>query len=243
MHAKVPEVTAVFWVVKILTTGMGEAASDFLGTVNLVLAGVVGVGGFAAALYWQLHTDRYRPVAYWSAVAMVAVFGTMVADGVHVALGVPYAVSTAGALVLLCAVLVRWYRREGTVSIHSITTRSRETSYWLTVLITFALGTAAGDWTASSLHLGFLLSGVLFAAAIVVPWLAWRRGRLGEVAAFWTAYVITRPLGASFADWFGKPHSISGLGFGDGTVTGIALLAIVCLVTWIARTGYGVQRA
>ncbi|MHA3703248.1 COG4705 family protein [Jatrophihabitans sp. YIM 134969] len=231
--SKVPQITAVFWVVKVLTTGMGEATSDYLGGIDLVLAGGVGVIGFAVALWWQFRTDRYRPVVYWFAVAMVAVFGTMVADVVHVA-GVPYAVTTPFYAVVLAVVFTLWWRSEGTLSIHSITTRRREVWYWLTVLVTFALGTAAGDLTATSLHLGFFWSGVLFAAAMLVPLVGFRLG-VNEVVTFWTAYVITRPLGASFADWFGKEHSIGGgLGYGDGPVAGVMLLAIVVLVGYLA---------
>lgn len=240
--AKVPEVTLVFWIVKVLTTGMGEAASDYLGELNLVLAGVVGLGGMALTLRWQLRAERYRPPVYWACVAMVAVFGTMAADVLHVVLGISYAISTPVCAAVLGGVLWWWYRSEGTLSIHAITTVRRERFYWATVLATFALGTAAGDLTAGTLHLGYLASGVLFAVAIVVPFVGWRWFGLGEVPAFWTAYVLTRPLGASFADWFGKDHRLTGLGYGDGTVAGIELVAIVALVAWLTVSGHGVQR-
>ncbi len=242
LAAKVPEITVLFWVVKVLTTGMGEAASDYLGEVSLVLAGAVGALGFAAALWLQFRTRRYVAVVYWSAVAMVAVFGTMAADGLHVALGVPYAASTVFYAILLAAVFYLWRRTEGTLSIHSIYTRRRETYYWITVFVTFALGTAAGDLTAASMHLGYFTSGVIFAVAIVVPALAWWRFRLNGVTAFWVAYVLTRPVGASFADWFGKPHHIGGgLGYGDGTVTLIALAAIAVLVGHVAIARRDIQ--
>lgn len=235
LAAKVPQITVLFWVIKVLTTGMGEAASDFLGNLNLVLAGVVGVGGFVLALRWQLRTVEYRPVPYWCAVAMVAVFGTMAADGLHVVLGVPYVVSTAFYALVLVAVFVAWYRSEGTLSIHSIDTRRRELFYWGTVLTTFALGTAAGDLTATSMGLGFLTSGFLFAAVIAIPLIGWKLG-LNPIVAFWFAYVTTRPLGASFADWFGKPHSFgAGLGYGDGTVTGVALVIFVLMVLYLQK--------
>ncbi len=231
--SKVPQITVLFWVIKVLTTGMGEATSDYLGGVNLVLAGGVGVLGFALAMWLQFRADRYRPVVYWFAVMMVAVFGTMFADVVHVA-GVPYAITTPFYAIALAVVFTLWWRHEGTLSIHSITTRRRETWYWLTVLVTFALGTAAGDLTATSLHLGFFWSGVLFAAVMLVPLAGWRLG-VNEVATFWTAYVVTRPLGASFADWFGKEHTLGGgLGYGDGPVAGVMLVAIVVLVGYAA---------
>jgi uncharacterized membrane-anchored protein len=242
-HApKVPEITALFWVIKILTTGMGEATSDFLGDVNLVLAGVLGVGGITLGLWLQFRAKSYSAVTYWFAVAMVAVFGTMAADGLHVGLGVPYVASTAFYAVVVAVIFALWYRSEGTLSIHSIVTRRRETYYWATVLATFALGTAAGDFTATTLGLGFFSSGVLFGVVILVPLLAWWRFRLNAVVAFWFAYVITRPLGASFADWLAKPRRISGLGWGDGWVTLGAAVIFAVLVTYCAMTGNDTQR-
>ena len=129
------------------------------------------------------------------------------------------------------------------MSIHSITTRRRELYYWATVLATFALGTAAGDLTAMTLKLGYLESGLIFLAGILIPWAAWRWWRLNEVVAFWAAYVLTRPLGASFADWVAKPASKgAGLGVGDGPVTLILVVAIVAFVVWMARSGHGIQQ-
>lgn len=232
LAAKVPEITALFWIIKVLSTGMGEAAADFLAGVSLVLAAAVGVLGFGTAMWLQLRARAYQPAVYWFAVVMVAVFGTMAADGPpigHLGSAVFYAL-------VLAAVLVRWRRAEGTLSPHSITTRRRELYYWATVLATFALGTALGDVTASDLHLGFLSSGLLFAAIITVPVLARRWFGLGEVAAFWAAYVVTRPLGASFADWLGKPAHRGGVGLGDGTVAAVATMLIVVLVAVLART-------
>jgi len=238
--AKVPEITALFWVIKVLTTGMGEASSDYLGNLNLALAGVVGVGGIVLALRWQLRASSYNAWRYWFAVMMVAVFGTMAADVLHVA-GIPYVATTILYAVAVTVVLFLWYRSEGTLSIHSVTTRRRETYYWLTVLATFALGTAAGDLTATSMNLGFFSSGWIFVAVIAIPLVGWRFG-LNPIVAFWFAYVVTRPLGASFADWFGKARSVDGgLGYGDGTVAGIALVAIAALVGFVAYTGRGVQ--
>lgn len=240
--AKVPEITALFWLVKLLTTGMGETASDYLGHRSLVLAGLVGVIGLVAALRWQVRTTRYTAAAYWSAVAMVAVFGTMAADALHVIGGIPYAASTLFYAVVLAAVFVLWHRREGTLSIHSITSRSRELWYWATVFVTFALGTAAGDFTAAQLGWGYLPSAVLFAALIAVPALAWWRTRVSPVATFWAAYVLTRPLGASIADWVGKPASRSGLGLGDGPVTLVLLAAIAVLVVHLAVSRSDIQQ-
>jgi uncharacterized membrane-anchored protein len=239
--AKVPEITALFWIIKVLTTGMGEAASDYLAAHNLVIAGAVGLIGFAVGMCWQFRVRRYRAGVYWFAVAMVALFGTMAADGLHKGIGLPYAVTTLGYAVALAVVFVVWQRTERTLSIHSITTRRRETFYWLTVLATFALGTAAGDLTAFTLHLGYAASILLFAVAIAIPGIAYKLGWMNSVAAFWTAYVLTRPLGASIADWLGKAHSLRGLGYGDGTVTVVAAVIIAALVAYLARTGADVR--
>jgi uncharacterized membrane-anchored protein len=231
--AKVPEITALFWVIKILTTGMGEAASDYLAFTSLVLAGVVGAGGLALALAWQFRTTRYQTWPYWTAVAMVAVTGTMGADFLHRFLGISYFITTPFCGLVLAVVLAWWWHSERTLSIHSITTRRRELFYWATVMASFAFGTAAGDLTAASLHLGYFKSGVLFGILILVPLVAWRLG-LNAVTAFWAAYILTRPLGASFADWLAKPPSRSGLGYGDGPVTLVLLALIVVLVAWVA---------
>jgi uncharacterized membrane-anchored protein len=243
LAAKVPEITVMFWVLKVLTTGMGEAMSDFLGSVSVPLAGAIGIFGLWFALRLQLRTRSYRAPAYWLAVMMVAVFGTMAADGIHDGASLPYPVTTALYALLTAGVFFLWYRSEGTLSIHSITTRRRESYYWAAVLGTFALGTAAGDLTATTLHLGFLVSAVLFASIISIPAFAWSRSLINPIVAFWFAYIITRPLGASFADWFGKPHSITGLGLGDGTVSGIALAVFVVLVAYVAVTKRDIQPA
>src|ERR1019366_3167027 len=155
----------------------------------------------------------------WFAVVMVSVFGTMAADVLHVGLGVPYLFSTIFFAVVLAAVFVAWYATQRTLAIHSITTRPRELYYWATVLATFALGTAAGDFTATTLHLGFLGSGIMFAVVIAVPALAWWKLRLNAIFAFWFAYVTTRPLGASFADWMAFPPARGGLDWGTGPVS------------------------
>ena len=234
---KVPQVTALFWVIKVLTTGMGETASDFLAhTLAPPVAVGLGFLGLVAGLAIQLRSRRYRTAVYWFAVVMVSVFGTMAADVLHVGLGIPYVVSTVAFAIVLAAVLGLWYATERTLSIHTVTAGRRELFYWATVLATFALGTAAGDLTATTFGWGYLLSGVVFAAAIAVPALAFRAGKLGAVAAFWTAYVITRPLGASFADWMGVSHARGGLALGTGPVTLAWAAVIVALVAYLAVT-------
>jgi uncharacterized membrane-anchored protein len=227
MTVKVPAATLGFWILKVLTTGMGETASDWLArTIDPALA-VVGSGAvLAALLVTQLVVRGYAPSRYWSAVAMVSVFGTMAADVTHVVLGVPYITSTIAFAAAVAALLFVWHRREGTLAIHSIHTTRRELFYWAVVCATFALGTAAGDLTATTLRLGYLASGVLFAVAIAVPALAHRRAGMDAVLAFWIAYVLTRPLGASFADWIAVPPGRGGLDLGTGPITLILLVAI-----------------
>lgn len=240
---RVPEVTAYFWIVKSLSTAMGEAVTDYLvNVIDPVVAVGLGFVGFVAALAWQFSMRRYVAVPYWLAVAMVGVFGTMTADVLHVAFAVPYLVSTAFYLVMLAAVFVTWYRTEKTLSVHSIDTPRREAFYWAAVIATFALGTAAGDLTATTLHLGYLLSAVLFAAVIAVPVIGYRFLGWNPIFSFWFAYVMTRPLGASFADWMGKPVRVGGLGLGDGPV-GLTLVAVIAVVVgYLAVTRKDIQR-
>jgi uncharacterized membrane-anchored protein len=232
---KVPEITLIFWVLKLLSTGMGEAMSDFLGQNSVPLAAAVGFFGLLVALRLQLRQPQYRPAYYWFAVMMVAVFGTMAADAIKDGAGIPYSVTTPAFALIVAAVFALWYRSEGTLSIHSIDTRRRECFYWAAVLGTFALGTAAGDLTAYQLNLGFWASALLFGAIIAVPAIAWSRGLMNPIVAFWFAYIVTRPLGASFADGFSKPTN-GGLNLGDGTVSAIALVVFVALVAYVCRT-------
>jgi len=230
-------------VIKVLTTGMGETTSDFLvhrlGPPPAVL---IGAAAFSAALWLQLRAGRYSAWIYWLAVAMVGVFGTMAADVLHVGLGIPYVVSTTFYAIVLTAVFVTWQRSELTLSIHSILTRRRELFYWAAVLATFALGTAAGDMTARTLGLGYLGSGVMFAALIAVPAVAYWRFGMNAILAFWFAYIVTRPLGASFADWLAVPHSRGGLGFGYGPVSLVLAVLIVGFVAYLASSRIDVAR-
>jgi uncharacterized membrane-anchored protein len=233
--SRVPEVTALFWVIKVLTTGMGETTSDYLNhRFDPVI--VVGVSFviFAASLLWQFSKRRYVVGVYWFTVTMVSVFGTMAADVLHVGLGIPYIVSTIFYAVVLTVIFVTWYALEKTLSIHSITTFRREFFYWATVTATFAFGTAAGDLTATTLKLGYFASGVLFAVIIAIPAIAHRAFGLNAILAFWFAYVTTRPLGASFADWLGVPPNRHGLNLGTGPVSVVLALIIAALVTYLA---------
>lgn len=234
VFSKVPEVTSLFWIIKVLTTGMGEAASDFLAhTLGPLPAVALSGVGLVAALVLQFRSPRYVAGIYWTSVVMVSVFGTLAADAAHVGFGVPYVISAALFLLALGSIFFLWYRQEGTLSVHSIITGRRELFYWTAVLTTFALGTAAGDLTAVTLHLGWLTSGLLFAGLMAVPGVLRTCAGLNSILAFWWAYILTRPLGASFADWFALPHGRGGLDLGTGTVTlclsGIIVLLVVFL--------------
>ena len=235
--SKVPQITVFFWIIKVLTTAQGEAVSDFLALhYGPVIAVSLGATGLAIALALQFRARRYVAWIYWAAVVMVAVFGTMAADGLHVELGVPYDVSTPFFAISLAVIFAIWYATEKTLSIHSIDTPRREFFYWATVMATFALGTALGDLTATTLHWGYLASGIVFTAVIAIPAIArWRLG-MNSILAFWFAYIVTRPLGASFADYFGVPHRYGGLGMGRGLVGLILTFVIVGFVGYLAVT-------
>jgi uncharacterized membrane-anchored protein len=235
LATKVPQLTVFFWVVKVLTTGMGESTSDFLNQeLGPVIAVPIMLIGLAGALTLQFRARRYEAWIYWLVVVMVSVFGTSAADALHVVLDIPYLISTTFYLVVLAVIFAAWYASEKTLSIHSVYTPRREAFYWATVLATFALGTAAGDMTATTLNLGYFPSGVMFAGLIALPAIAhWRFG-LNPILAFWLAYILTRPLGASFADWGAVAQSRGGLGLGTGAVSLSLLAVIVCLVGYLA---------
>lgn len=239
---KVPEITVYFWITKVLTTGMGEVFSDYLSHQlnHLVAISIVGIG-LVASLVLQFSVSRYQAWIYWLAVVIVSVFGTMAADVVHSGLGIPYLASTTFFVVAQAIIFVAWYTVEKTLSIHSIYTRRREAFYWTTVLGTFALGTAAGDMTATTMHLGFFSSGVLFAILIAIPALAYWLVGLNEIFAFWFAYIITRPLGASFSDWMSASHAHGGLGLGTGPVSFGLTIIIFILVGYLAVTGKDIR--
>ncbi|MFF4209058.1 hypothetical protein ACFYZE_06795 [Streptomyces sp. NPDC001796] len=240
---RVPGIVTAFWIAKGLSTALGEGASDYLVQAMVPqLAVVLGFVAFVVALVVQFRQARYRAWTYWFAVAMVGIFGTMAADVMHVALGVPYTLSSALYAVLLLAVFWLWRRTEGTLSIHSIDSLRREAFYWATVVATFATGTALGDFTAFTLHLGYFASAALFAVLIIIPAVGYRWLRWNPVFCFWAAYVITRPLGASIADGLGKPRSVGGLGLGDGPVALVLLALIVLVVAYLAVTKVDVQR-
>ncbi len=212
---------------------MGESTSDYLVFhINPYVAVAIGGIGLILSLILQFWVNRYTAWIYWLTVVMIAIFGTMAADVLHVVLGIPYLVTTVFFSVLLVVVFLAWRKTEKTLSIHSINTRRREIFYWLTVMTTFALGTAAGDLTAATLGLGYLFSGILFALLFIIPILGYWKFGWNEIFTFWFAYVITRPLGASFADWFGKPI-LGGLGLGDEIVSIVLTIMIIVFVVYL----------
>lgn len=232
---KVPELTIYFWVIKVLTTGMGEATSDyFVHRYNPYVVVVLGAAVLAISLVWQIFVRRYQAWPYWLAVSMVAVFGTMAAGILHVYLGVPYIFSATIYALSLTVIFVLWYLSEKTLSVHTIYTRRRELFYWAAVLATFAMGTAVGDMTAVTFNFGFLGSGIFFAVVFAIPGIAHRFVGLNSIVAFWFAYIITRPLGASFADWLAVPASQGGLNFGKGTISIALWILIIAFVAYLA---------
>lgn len=239
MANKVPEVTIFFWVIKVLATTVGETAADFLNdTMGLGLSGTSLVMGalLVVVLVAQFRARRYVPGVYWLAVVLISVVGTLITDNLTDNLGVPLPVTTAVFAVALAATFAMWFASERTLSIHSIVTSRREGFYWLVILFTFALGTAAGDLLAERLALGYWPSAVMFGAAIALIAVAhWRLG-LGAVVAFWAAYVLTRPLGASLGDFLSQARADGGLGLGTTVTSVIFLLAILATVTYLART-------
>lgn len=234
---KVPEITIFFWIIKLLTTAMGESTSDFMvHTMDPVIAVGVGFIGFVLAISLQFWVKKYVAWIYWLTVTMVAVFGTMAADVVHIVLGVPYAVSTVCFAIALFGIFFVWYTLEHTLSIHSISTYRRELFYWLTVVVTFALGTALGDMTAVTLNLGYLTSGIVFGVLFAIPLIGYHMLGVNEVFTFWAAYIVTRPLGASFADWFGRTPDTGGIGLGTGRTSIILTVLIALFVGYVTKT-------
>ncbi len=240
---RVPELTVFFWIVKLLTTAMGESTSDYLvHAIDPVVAVLLGAAAFGVAMLIHLLVRRYYAPTYWLAVLMVALFGTMCADVLHIVIGIPYAVSAAFFAVALVVVFAAWYLVEGTLSIHSVDSLDREFFYWLAVGTTFALGTATGDMTASTLGLGYFLSGVVFAVLFVLPAIAYRFFGANSIACFWIGYVLTRPVGASFADWSGRTPDLGGIGIGQLQVSLVLGLAILAFVVYLTVSRIDVKR-
>ena len=238
MLNKVPEVTVYFWVVKVLCTTVGESFADYVNSTlgfGLTTTTVVFSAALVLVLVAQFRLRQYVPGVYWLAVVLISVVGTLLTDNLTDGQGVALWVSTTVFAVLLAGVFGVWYARERTLSIHCIVTTARESFYWVTVLVTFALGTAAGDWTLDLTGWGPGLSVVLPAGLIVVVFAAWRRGA-GPVLSFWLAYILTRPLGANIGDYLGSAHADGGLGLGTFGTSVLFLTTILAVVVHLSRT-------
>jgi uncharacterized membrane-anchored protein len=239
MLNKVPEVTLYFWVIKILATTVGETAADFLNTnLNFGLTNTTYVMGalLAAVLAAQFRLRRYVPAVYWTAVVLISVVGTLITDNMTDNFGIPLTTSTMIFGGALAATFAAWFATERTLSIHSIFTRRREAFYWLAILFTFALGTAAGDLVAEKINLGYGLSALAFASVIAAITVAHVKYGLNAVLAFWAAYILTRPLGASLGDLFSQAKVDGGLGLGTTVTSGIFLTAILATVVYLTKT-------
>jgi uncharacterized membrane-anchored protein len=235
---KVPEVTAWFWVIKILSTTVGETAADFLSGLGLGLSGttVVMTAAFLVCLVVQFRTRRYVPAVYWLTVVLVSVVGTLITDNLTDSLGVPLEVSTAVFAVALAGTFAAWYASERTLSIHSIVTFRREAFYWLAILLTFALGTAAGDLVGERFGVGYWPTAAIVALIIVAVAVSHLVFRANAVLTFWIAYVLTRPLGASLGDGLSQPRSDGGLGLGTTWTSVLFLVTILVVVGYLAVT-------
>lgn len=248
--SKVPEVTLYFWIIKVLCTTVGETAADFLNThLNLSLTGTTCIMGslLVIALFFQFRSKKYVPAIYWLAVVLISVVGTLITDNLTDNFGVSLVTTTILFGVALAATFAAWYAKEKTLSIHSIYTTRREAFYWLAILFTFALGTAAGDLAAERLELGYLRSAIMFAALIAVVTTAYyilravlgaAHGKLASIAvlAFWIVYILTRPLGASLGDYFSQTPDSGGVGLGTVVTSALFLAAILLTVIYLTIT-------
>jgi uncharacterized membrane-anchored protein len=235
MVSKVPEVTVWFWIIKILCTTVGESFADWINVglgVGLNMTALIFTVVLVVVMGIQLRLNRYVPLVYWLAVVVLSVAGTLYTDILTDSLAVPLAVSTSVFAALLAVVFGIWYSREGTLSIHSIVTTPRDLFYWLAVLVTFALGTAAGDWTLALTGWGPGVSVLLPAGLILAIVIGWRLGA-NAVLSFWLAYILTRPLGANLGDWLASPSDQHGLGLGYGIASVIFLIAILAAVGYL----------
>ncbi|MEM9242585.1 MAG: hypothetical protein AAGA27_00820 [Pseudomonadota bacterium] len=232
---RVASITIFFWIIKIISTTVGEASADFFYQFSAPGAVIVAFIALISSVIIQMRFKRYVPWMYWTVIIFVAIFGTMFSDTVHF-IGVPLEVSTLIFIALLLFTLRLWYKSEGTLDPHYVHTAKREKYYWVVIFFTFCLGTAAGDLVAGRLHFGFLDATLIFGACMIVIPLILYLFRINKIALFWIAYILTRPFGAAGADWIGKPKSHGGLGLGDGTTALLSLAVIVVLVLYLTIT-------
>jgi uncharacterized membrane-anchored protein len=235
---RVPEVTLVFWILKILATTVGETAADVLSTtfnLGTVVTSYVMAVLLLISLAFQLRAKRYVPKIYWIVVVFISVVGTLISDNLVDNLGVSLTTTSLIFLIALVAVFVFWYMSERTLSVHTIYTVGRELFYWAAILFTFSLGTSAGDLLSERLGLGYPLSAVMFAGAIALIYLLYRFKVMNEVLAFWLAYILTRPLGASVGDMLTQEKNAGGLGLGTIPISVVCLLGIVVGIIYLSR--------
>ncbi|WP_374392655.1 hypothetical protein [Tabrizicola sp.] len=240
---RVPEVTLDFWLIKLMAVTMGETAADYLAVnlgLGLTATSLLMTAVLVVVLVVQFAQRRYVPWAYWLAVVMISIVGTLVTDNLVDNFGVPLTVTTAVFTLALAATFLAWYRAEGTLSIHEVTTFRREAYYWLAILFTFALGTAAGDLMAERFGLGYLATGILFGMIILSLAVGYYLMGLDAILGFWLAYIFTRPLGASFGDLLSQPPEYGGLGFGT-IVTSAIFLAVIALIVGLMTLRAGRQ--
>jgi uncharacterized membrane-anchored protein len=236
---KVPEVTAFFWIIKVLATTVGETFADYLNvTLGFGLNGttLVTIVALIVALVFQFKSTKYRPSLYWLVVVLISITGTLFTDNLTDNVGVSLITSSVIFSIALAIVFIVWHRTEASLAIHSIYTPRREAFYWSAILFTFALGTATGDLFAERLGLGYGLSLIIFAAVILVIALAWKSKVLNPVLAFWAIYVLTRPLGASIGDLLSQSKKDGGIGLGTTTTSAIFLTIILMLVVYLTRS-------
>jgi uncharacterized membrane-anchored protein len=237
--SKVPEVTAFFWIIKVLCTTVGETAADFLATtLNFGLTNTTYVMSalLVITLIFQFRSSRYRPGLYWLAVVLISVVGTLITDNLTDNFGVPLATTTVVFSIVLAVVFAVWFSVEKTLSIHSIYTRRRESFYWLAILFTFALGTAAGDLAAEQLQLGYVAAALIFGGLIAVVAVAHLKFRVNAIVAFWIAYILTRPLGASLGDLLSQAPKDGGVGLGTSGTSALFLVTILAMVIFLSVT-------
>lgn len=239
LAVKVPAVTAFFWVIKVLATTVGETFSDWINeTLGFGLGNTTWAASavLAVTLTLQVRSNSYRPWLYWLNIVLVSITGTLITDNLTDGMNFPllYSMIIFGAL--LTATFIWWFRREGSLAMKSIKTRERELFYWLAILLTFAMGTATGDYLGDALNLGFAISAVIFASVILVLGLLWKAKIITEIGAFWSVYILTRPLGASIGDLLAQAPKDGGLGVGTTGTSVIFLVLILASVTYLALT-------
>ena len=239
---RVPKVTVDFWLIKLMAVTMGETAADYLAVnigLGLMATALIMSGILAIALVVQFAQKKYIPWSYWAAVVLISIVGTLITDCLIDIFGIPLITTTIVFTVALAVTFVIWFVTEKTLSIHSISTTRREIFYWLAILFTFSLGTAAGDLVAEHFELGYLTTGLLFAGVIAAVAFAYYALKIDGILAFWLAYIFTRPLGASFGDLLSQPTEYGGLGFGTIITSVLFLGAIVAIVAYMTVTHDG----